>query len=305
MASNYDTVILADSPDLFWNLDESSGTTVNDTSGNGRHGKKYNNQVVSAAACVPGWASLVEGEPGSKKSNFVLGSWSGSTQSHPGAGYRADAYEPYQPGGQVSLECILTKTEAASFATIFSADGDGAGGEPSATTSPHPTWEMGALGGKQMMRFYPNVETYPLGWVDWGTPNTDHPHSAFELNVATHIVCTYDDATGLAEWFVNGNSQGQQGPLGFFDTPLAYNTVRSPGNFQVGWRGNFTTPNPETYGGFIDKIAVYERILTREEIRAHREAFHSYAAPDETQPNLGVTGPRDGAGRSRTDAVRP
>ncbi len=294
----YNDVILADGPELFWDLNEASGTTVTDSSGNGNHGKRYNNQAVSAAAVLPGWASLVEGEVSPQRSNFFLGSWNpaGTVQAYPGSGLKADAYAPFEEGSQRTFEAILTKTEEASFATIFAGSGSGA----TTADTYHPTWEMGANG---MMRYYPNVATFPTGWVDWGTDNTDHPWSDFELNTATMIHCTYDDATGLAEFFVNGNSHGVQGPLGFFGTPLAYNTVGDPGVLQIGWRGSYSTPNTECYGGFMDKIAVYERILTREEIRAHREAFRSYPAAPDNRPPLAVQQPDQGPVPGRTDIV--
>ena len=273
--ARYNSVILDDEPALFWDLDEASGTTVVDSSGNGNDGKRYAMQAVSAAGTTPGfWAPGVANDGG--YSNFVAGNWSGpSTQDYPGTGFRADSYKPYVPGSKRSFECIVTKTEEASFATIFSGDGDT--GSPA---TPHPTWEMGADG---LMRFYANVRTFPFGWVDWGSDNTQHPMTIFELNVATHMVCTYDDSTGIAEWWINGKSMGKQGPIGYFGVRMAYDTVYDAGHFQVGWRGGagfFPDPgNTETYGGFIDKIAVYERILTEPEIRAHYRAMSADYPP--------------------------
>lgn len=292
--ATYDSIILADSPKLYWDLDEASGTAIADGSGNGNTGKVFTNQSVGATGIVQGFAPLVANDDG--RSIFVRGNWSsgGTVQDYPGTGFRADAYKPYVVGSKRSFECWLTKTEDESFATIFSGSGAGAGGEPSSTTSPHPTWEMGADG---MMRFYPNVETFPIGWVDWGNSNTGFPYSSFALNVATHIVCTYDDSAGVAEWFINGVSMGRQGPTGYAGGALAYNAVRDPGLFQVGWRGNFTTPNAEVYGGFIDKVAVYEYILTPEQIARHYRAGLAFYPPagriarKEVRSVLGALGP--------------
>jgi hypothetical protein len=134
-----------------------------------------------------------------------------------------------------------------------------------------------------MMRFYPNVNKFPVGWVDWGNTNTGHPNSTFELNENMHMVCQFDDTTGIAEWWLNGVSMGKQGPRGFFNEPLGYASRTQPGLdpgfFQFGFRGNFTDPNTEVYGGFVDKVAVYEYLLTQDQIKAHADAALYGLAP--------------------------
>lgn len=261
----YRDVILADEPELYWELNQAGGsTTVSDSSGNGHSGKMFNNQAQSAAKVSSGWASNTRG---GDKQIFINGDWSGSplTQQAPGAGVRADDYKPFRPGCRISMEMWLTKTEEESFATIFSSKGTGSGAA-GATNSPEFTWEMGADG---MMRFYPNVETYPVGWVDWGTANTGHPDTDFELNVVQHVVCTWDDRNRVAEWYVQGRTQGKQKLAGYAGVALKANRVRDAGLFQIGWRGNYTTPNTEVLQGFVDEVAVYERILTPGEVDRH------------------------------------
>ena len=149
----------------------------------------------------------------------------------------------------------------------------GSGGTPSngATVeygvgAPHPTWEMG----ETMMRFYATVNTFPLGWIDWGTDNTRHPRSDFVPSTWCHLVGTYDDGNGEAEWFIDGVSQGKQfRGDGFGGVPVRYSEV-DPGNFQFGWRGDYTPPgNTECFGGLYDEIAVYEYILSPAQIRRH------------------------------------
>jgi hypothetical protein len=147
----------------------------------------------------------------------------------------------------------------------------------------HPTWEMGAPSAPGMMRYYANVNRAFLSFLDWGTANTDHPSTDFTAVAPMHIVCTYDDATGIADWFVNGRSQGQQGPYGYFADlegasgpgtstrfPVAYDPYAGDGLFQVGWRGGAPLyPNPgntEVYYGRISDVAVHERVLDPDEV---------------------------------------
>lgn len=261
--------IAGDDVALLWDLDETSGTDVLDASGKGNDGQFYDNQVVATTGVQCGvWPPLVR-ERGSHHSLFVLGDWAGGppeAQVHPGAGIRAKTYKPCIGGSKRSFCAWLNKTNDDSFQTIFSTSGGT--GTPGPSTSHEMTWEMGhdPTSGGQMMRFYANVATYPFGFVDWGAETTGHPGpSPFLLFERNFIVCTFDDATGIAEWYVNGKSQGKQGPVGYLGSAMHYN-VTDPGLFQFGWRGNYTVPNTEVFGGFADKIMVVERILTAEEI---------------------------------------
>lgn len=264
----YDDVILADEPELFWELDQAaSSTTCTDSSGNGHSGKFFASQAQSASKVSSNWTSGVRN---GNKCVFIAGDWSGAplTQQAPGAGIRADDYKPYRPGCKITFEMWVNKTEEESFATMFSGKGAGSG-SPGSTNSPEFTWEMGADG---MMRFYPNVETYPVGWVDWGNMNTGHPDTDFILNKWQHIVCQWNDQRRVAEWWVQGRSMGKQKLTGYAGVDLRANRVRDAGLFQVGWRGNYTTPNTEVLQGFVDNVAVYERILTPKEINRHYRA---------------------------------
>lgn len=269
MPATYEELILEAGPDLYWPMrDSAAGTTVADASGNGRDGKKYSNQAVSAAKVTTGfWDSLVRPRGETDYSAFINGDWNDppTVQSAPGSGIRADDYSPWQPGCILTMECWMTKTEEESFATVFSSGGT-ASGAPGATNSPEFTWEMGADG---MMRFYPNVETYPLGWVDWGNDNTGFPDTDFLLATRTHMLCKYNDQRKIAEWVINGRSQGVQKYRGYLDVDLAVNRLRDPGLFQVGWRGGYATPNTEVLQAFIDEIAVYPRWLDHGEGDLH------------------------------------
>ena len=140
--------------------------------------------------------------------------------------------------------------------------GDSSGGNPA------PTWEFI---NPTAMRFYADINTFPVGWVDWGSDNTGHPTSTFKLNQATHIACTYDDTTGICEWFVNGVSMGPQGPTASFGIRQEYSKLVLPENlFQFGHRGfDPDNPNGETYDGLVSEIAVYEKILPQSRIAAH------------------------------------
>jgi hypothetical protein len=273
----YWEIVLADRAELLWKLDESSGTVLADASGNEHTGKIYNDQVVSNAAALPGvWTGVVKD---SVYSIFIDGLWTGgppvTTQTNPGSGFRADDYKPYVPGSARSFECWVAKSYEDSFATTFSASG-GSGG---ALGAPHPTWEMGAGG---LMRYYPTVNTFPVGWVDWGSPNTGHPNTDFDPGPWTHIVCTFDDNTGEAEWWVDGVSQGKQDASNAFAVSSWGYDAADAGFFQWGWRGGaplFPNPgNTEVWGGLVDMVAVYEYILTPEQIERHYRAGIDFGA---------------------------
>lgn len=144
--------------------------------------------------------------------------------------------------------------------------------------TPHPTWEMGASpagDGNQMMRYYANVNTYPLGWFDWGTDNTGKPRSDFYLAQTHHVVCNWDDREKVAEWFVDGVSMGKQTSPGYGSVEAKFDQLSHYGNFQFGWRGGsgfFPDPgNTEVFGGFFDEIAVYEYLLTPAQIAENHE----------------------------------
>lgn len=53
-ASDYAGAVLADAPALYWRLGESSGTTANDASGNGRVGTYGSGYALGATGLVPG-----------------------------------------------------------------------------------------------------------------------------------------------------------------------------------------------------------------------------------------------------------
>jgi hypothetical protein len=138
----------------------------------------------------------------------------------------------------------------------------------------HPTLEWGGLQSQQMVRWYARVDTFPVGWVDWGTTNTNNPRNDFKFKKWEHIVFTHDDSASTSELWVNGISQGIQ-TEGFAGTEITYTKLDS-GNFQVGWRGDAPfSPDPgntECWGGMMQNIAVYEEILSEQQIRRHYSA---------------------------------
>lgn len=265
--SAYTDLVLAHGPALYWKLDETTGTVINDSSGNSRSGQLITGGTVSAdglALAQPG------GTRGADKALKINGHWSaGPTQDNPGTGVRANSYAPYQPGASITLECWCYKIDPLSFATMFSSDA-GAGG---AAGAPHPTLEWGENpNGTQMVRWYANVNTYPVGWCDWGDNNTNStPRNEFKANSWHYIAFTFNDTTGIAELYVDGRTQGQLGPNGYFDVPLHFETTVATGNFQMGFRGGPPgfLANTEVWGGLIHHAAVYERILTESEISSH------------------------------------
>jgi hypothetical protein len=342
----YTEEVQKDGPELWWRLNETSGTTLADSSGNGHTGKIYSENVVSNADVSFDGSPLIT-EDLTKTSIYMHGGWTTDANGapvscdNPGVGFRADDYQPWQPNAKLTLECWLYKISEFSFSTIFSGSSEAqptttlttgqtftagqtysfqvasttgfparSGQKPDLTIAktgggnvaftytskdgthfnatcvaggaaatgaavkfgilgPHPTWEMGGGG---MMRCYFDVNSYPVGWVDWGTNNTGHPNSTFRLNEATHVVCTMDGTTGISEWFINGVSMGPQGPTGYAGQVQEFSYLNTVANnyFQFGHRGSSTSaPNTEVYDGLVDQIAVYEKILPQSRIAAH------------------------------------
>lgn len=289
----YDEVVLEDRPMLFW-ATKPSGTTLNDASPNNEDGKLYTEQEVDDSGFEVGLESLVGLDgPNDSGVRFISG-WSPNpspppeyVQSTSGLGYRADSLEPYVTGSKRTLEMWLLKEDPYSYATIFS--GSESGPDFIAATSLHPTWEIGSNNiavnpewpqGSQLMRFYGRVSTYPAAFRDWGNTNTGHERCDLkptDSGAIQHLVCQYDDATGVAMFWVDGELQDAQGRHGYpwaTDPDFPVSEIFSDydgdgGLFQVGWRGSYDIPNNECIGGIVGKVAVYPYLLTPEQIRKH------------------------------------
>lgn len=100
--------------------------------------------------------------------------------------------------------------------------------------------------GSASFAFHPNL--------DVGAPQLVWSMAGFGTGGWYHWVLTYDDATGVGEFFLNGASQGKQ------SLPVAQN-YRGAGNFQVGGMAGWTS-----WDGAMQDIAVFERILSPTEI---------------------------------------
>lgn len=63
-SSSYGAEVLADSPYIFWRMNETSGTTMVDSSGNGRHGSSYDGGVSFGVAGIADTAVQFDGTTG-------------------------------------------------------------------------------------------------------------------------------------------------------------------------------------------------------------------------------------------------
>jgi prepilin-type N-terminal cleavage/methylation domain-containing protein len=81
------------------------------------------------------------------------------------------------------------------------------------------------------------------------------PYWAVPPGTWTHVVATYDGSR--ARIYVNGVLKG--------DTPFAHPARTSAGNFKIGWGCCCW------FRGLIDEVAVFDRALTPEEVRARFE----------------------------------
>lgn len=74
--SAYDTAVLADTPSLFWKLDDTTGTTITDSSGNSRNGT-YSGATLQQPAVPPAGAlaSVLGGASGQGIGSITSASW--------------------------------------------------------------------------------------------------------------------------------------------------------------------------------------------------------------------------------------
>lgn len=135
--------------------------------------------------------------------------------------------------------------------------------------TPHPTLEWGDnLDGTAFARWYGRVMTYPGGWHDNGGGYNGAGSHRVTMKDSHHTVWRWDDTAHVGDLIIDGISMGQIGPLDFANSSVIRweDTTRGdPGNFTVGYRGSGIW-NFESMDGYLQDVAVYQRLLTDAEI---------------------------------------
>lgn len=174
--ADYAAQVLKDSPALYWRLNEPSGTTANDSSGNGRNGT-YN------FAPTFNQTSPITADPGAKAVKLVTA----STQSV------SSTYQPFSAGTQRTFECWIKRASS---------------------TNTHQLW--GTNGASEpLFRLSNNGDGPPshMIWTPSGGGTIKQWNYAWPDNTTFHhLVLTIDDASGgsgrLAELLIDTVSQG-------------------------------------------------------------------------------------------------
>lgn len=234
-ATPYATVIDTDTPELYWRVDETTGTTANDSSGNGNSGTLENGPSVGNAGATNdgdfcmgfnGVNSYIQG-PELSYTTGTIELWVKTTSLPP---FDGDSWT-YQ-----ALAAIpgLIEVGVDSFGNLV-AYGD---------------WNSGSL---------------TEGWQDFGHDTQNLGNGAWH-----HISVGWTAGTNslYVQFEVDGIIWDNTGSTSVANTPSA------SGDFVVG-AGFSTTPPGAPYNGLADEIAVYNYILGSPRILAHIASANS------------------------------
>jgi len=234
-SSAYAAAILADSPVGYWRFDDISGPTVRDEIGNAHPGTIY------------GGVQL--GVPGAEGTAFTFDGNKGCIDVGPNFLFAAPA--PF------SVEVWVKPVDFAAYKFLVST-------ETNIPSGLRDGWSIAvASTGQASLEAWSSVtdaSAFIIGAYSQNTPGSAPP---LLLNTWTQIDTTYD-GNGVGEiWFDGvlrdhatepGGLRGDRGALSF------------------GCRGA-TTPTPVgSFNGSIDEISIFDKVLTREQILAHKAA---------------------------------
>lgn len=232
--SAYDAVVLSSRPKAFWKLDETSGTQMADSSGNGLNGIRDNGEAADPLV-FGGKQSFYAPHVGDNRGQYTGGA--------------------LPTGPPCSLEAwIKTPRDAAAIKSIIVAQRDQALG--SALWFQIETAASGSPNGELVINFFGLGGVYKA-----------RGHTRVDDNRVHHVVCTIgSSAAADILLYVDGVLQTK--------TVVAGTTGASwPGHLM--WTvGNTANNGQGDYGidGMVDEAAVYDRVLTAEEIAEHYEA---------------------------------
>lgn len=248
-AKNLSGQILADSPAVYYRLNEASGTTAYDSSGHNQTGTYSTTVVSSSSLTYPGTGPiLVASEP--DYSTFIpdnTGTTSSLSISVP------DNTTYLHQSNHLSAEATV----------MPDAFGDGTGSHiilfsGNASATPFGAWALSINAGK------------PCVGIDVSTSRTSFcSGTVVPQNKMVHLAFTFDGST--VKLYVNGGLSTSNALTG---TVQGYTT----NGLQIGTDSN----GGYHFGGYISNVAVYSSTLTEAQIASHAALANGYTAPQTT-----------------------
>lgn len=220
---SYSATVLADTPALYWRLGETVGTTAADASGNGRVGTYAGTFTLNQAGGLTGDANPAVDLDGT-------------------TGVITSTYFPWVTGSSLTFMGLAWRDTNGSIDALM-------GGTTGSGSNNRPTLTLAS--GNQNVTWQP---TEGAGGVTWT--------AAWPGNAQwVHWAMTYNDATGVAELFINGFSKGK------LTSPNLY--VTTTANVEIG--ANRGSPGLNNFDGKLDEFAIIPGILKPERIRQYVE----------------------------------
>ena len=238
----YTDAVEASSPAAFWQLDEASGTTAADSSGNGYAGT-YEGSYTLAAATAPTGAHSVDLTGGYVSTPFALPS-----------SVSAVTYEAWvnttelNPGGNNGI-VIVAPQGSVTLAMALGGPGPVAGG----TTN---LYGSGPIGGDLCFWYWDQPAGKMAEACSDSAVNNGHWHFVVtEYSGASGEFSLYVDGTQVSTWVPNGIGSGVAGPLSI------------PGQVQLGTSPDPSTMTGGTYTGDLADVAIYNTLLSPSQIQ--------------------------------------
>ena len=248
----YSSVILADTPHLWWRLGEASGTTAEDSSGNNRDGTYAGSPALAASGLLTGDADTCVNLDGTNDVISIEPTPFGANES---SDFSAEAWFDADTVsgnrliiGRVSASSGLSRSNVAKW--MFRIDGG-------------------------TLNFWRNTNG-TSGWVQLNCGS---------VSAATryHVVVTCDRTTSVIKVYLNGSQVATVTATG--SLPYTGNTSDGAGfnvgNWMQGGGGS------EWFDGKIDEAAYYEYVLSAGQVLAHyNEGLSPTASPPNAPINL-------------------
>lgn len=234
----YTDVILADAPVAYYRLNETSGTTAADASGNGRNGTFTGstlNQTGLVPAILSGNASVFFNNGGA---NYLTVPTSVRTALNGAAGITVEAWVKLEAlGDSRSLFAIPNISTTLAFEGFFN-----------------------SVGGLQLIARSISTES---GVTDSVTA----ANGTFNAGTVYHIVAVVDYANNDLIIYKNGVQVAAKTDCAF-DFPALQNQTTAASKIAT----NITSLSANVVDGWLDEVAIYGRVLTPAEILEHYKA---------------------------------
>lgn len=220
---SYESEVLADFPAGFWKMEDTSGTTMRDSSGNSRDGTYYNGPTLDALRLYSNLTRSVQYHAGSNQ-------------------YALVSYSSWMNTSDITCEALVHLTSV-STANLLDRDNGSS-----------RSMQFRVYGGKLQFIWW------TLGGSGAYTATGS---TTLVTNVSYHLAATYDSATGTAKVYVDGVLDGTASsgalPLQSGSAPL--NVARSGwGGFNVNGRGSHFAYYPSALSA--SRIAAHFAALT-------------------------------------------